>query len=86
MAKPDSKKRSTAQTPSPEGESIQLSLATYRPAGGPPKSSGADWLESVPTEYPPKEEFRTVKASTSSELSFVGGFFPKAQEGFSHTV
>ena len=67
-------------------ESIQLSLANYRPAGGPPKSSGADWLESVPTKYPPKEEFRTVKASTSLELSFVGGFFPKAQKGFSHTV
>ena len=86
MEKPSSNKRSTAQTPAAQGEPIQLSLATYRPAGGPPKSGGADWLESVAAKYPPKEEFRTVKASTSSELSFVGGFFPKAQEGYSHTV
>ena len=86
MEKPIRKKRSTAQTPVAEGEPIQLSLATYQPVSGPHKNSGADWLRAVPTEYPPKEEFHTVKASTSSELSFVGGFFPKAQEGFSHTV
>ena len=86
MAKPPSNKRSTAQTPTTEGESVQLSLATYQPAGGPPKNSGADWLAATSPAYPPKEEFHSVKGAVAAPLELGGGFFPKAKEGFSHTV
>ena len=87
MQKPPRKKRSAAAAPEEAPAPVQLSLATYRPADPSSKrNSGADWLETTPTQYPPKEEFRSVKTAPSLQLSLTEGFFPQAKEGFSHTV
>jgi hypothetical protein len=87
MQKPTHKKCTSAHASNDGPHSVQLSLATYQSNTATPNTKGgSDWLEIVPPTYPPKEEFRNVQASTSSQVNFVGGFFPQAKEGFSHTV
>ena len=87
MSKPTRKKRSPADVSKEEAAPVQLSLATYQATASPAKrNSGGDWLETTPKQYPPKEEFHSFEAPTSTPLDLGGGFFPKAKEGFSHTV